>query len=153
AGPLSGAPVVLDCANGATYAVAPALLTDLGFDVEAIAVTPDGRNINLDCGSTHLEGLRARVRERGARIGIAFDGDGDRALFVDHRGEVVDGDAVLLMAAEHLAQKGRLKGNGVVATVMSNIGLELALVERGIEIVRCPVGDKYVMEEMQRRDL
>jgi phosphoglucosamine mutase len=153
AGPLTRTRIVLDCANGATYAVAPALFAELGFDVDAIAVTPDGRNINLNCGSTHLEGLRQRVRETGARLGIAFDGDGDRALFVDRYGEVVDGDAVLLMAAEHLQRHGRLKGNGVVATVMSNIGLEIALGERGIEMVRCPVGDKYVMEEMQRRDL
>ncbi len=153
AGPLAGARIVLDCANGATCAVAPPLFAALGFDVDAMAVTPDGRNINLNCGSTHLGGIRQRVRDTGARLGIAFDGDGDRALLIDGRGEVVDGDAILLIAAEHLRRQGRLEGSGVVATVMSNIGLEIALRERGIELVRCPVGDKYVMEEMQRRDL
>jgi len=116
-------------------------------------VAPDGRNINLGCGSTHLEALQERVVATGALLGIAFDGDGDRALFVDEGGRVVDGDAVLLMAADQLKAEGRLPGEAVVATVMSNIGLELALRERGIALVRCPVGDKYVMEEMQRRGL
>ena len=117
----------------------------------ASACEPDGRNINLGCGSTHLELLQARVVADGARLGIAFDGDGDRAIFVDRLGRVVDGDAVMLMAADQLKAKGALTGNAIVATVMSNIGLEIALRERGIELVRCPVGDKYVMEEMQRR--
>lgn len=152
-GHLSGAAIVLDCANGATAVVGPAFFRSLGFEVHAIGVEPDGRNINLRCGSTHLEPLVARVAETGARLGIAFDGDGDRALFVDERGRVVDGDAVLLMAAEHLQREARLPGNAVVATVMSNIGLELALRDRGITLVRCPVGDKYVMEEMQRRGI
>lgn len=152
-GSLTGSRIVLDCANGATAALAPAFFRSIGFEVDAIGVSPDGRNINLDCGSTHLGKLQARVVETQARIGIAFDGDGDRALFVDHRGKVVDGDAILLMAAEQLKQEGRLPGNAIVATVMSNIGLEIALRERGIEIARCPVGDKYVMEVMQQRGI
>jgi phosphoglucosamine mutase len=153
AGPLGGSLVVLDCANGATAGVAPAFFRSLGFRVDTIGVDPDGRNINLHCGSTHLDPLRARVVESGARLGIAFDGDGDRALFVDHQGTIVDGDAVLLMAADQLKQEGRLPGDAVVATVMSNIGLEIALRERGIRMLRCQVGDKYVMEAMQRHGI
>jgi len=148
AGPLAGSPIVVDCANGATAAMAPALLSSLGFEVQSIGVSPDGRNINLDCGSTHLAGLAQAVVRSGARMGIAFDGDGDRALFVDASGTVVDGDAVLLMAALHLQREGRLPGDTVVATVMSNLGLEMALRDRGIKLVRTAVGDKYVMEEM-----
>ncbi len=153
AGPLQGSLIVLDCANGATAGIAPAFFRSLGFEVDAIGVAPDGRNINLNCGSTHLDAARQRVLGTGARLGIAFDGDGDRALFVDHRGQVVDGDAVLLMAGEQLKREGRLPGDALVATVMSNIGLEIALRERGIAMARCPVGDKYVMEEMRRRGL
>ncbi|MCC7181850.1 MAG: phosphoglucosamine mutase [Acidobacteria bacterium] len=153
AGPLQGSRLVLDCANGATALMAPAFFRSLGFEVEAIGVAPDGRNINLHCGSTHLAAARERVVSTGARLGIAFDGDGDRALFVDHRGHVVDGDAVLLIAGEQLMREGRLPGDALVATVMSNIGLEIALRERGIGMARCPVGDKYVMEEMRRRGL
>ncbi len=148
AGPLAGSLIVVDCANGATAAMAPAFLSSLGFDVRPIGVSPDGRNINLDCGSTHLSGLAREVVATGARLGIAFDGDGDRALFVDAAGTVVDGDAVMLMAALHLKREGRLPGDAVVSTVMSNIGLELALRERGISLIRTSVGDKYVMEEM-----
>jgi phosphoglucosamine mutase len=121
--------------------------------VQAIGVEPNGRNINLDCGSTHLDGLAKAVVQSKARLGVAFDGDGDRALFVDHTGRVVDGDAILLMAALYLKERGRLPGNAVVATVMSNIGLEIALRDRGIEMVRTQVGDKYVMEEMLKRGL
>lgn len=152
-GPMTGSRVVIDCANGATAAVAPALFTHLGFDVVAIGVDPDGRNINAGCGSTHLEPLQARVRAEHARLGVAFDGDGDRALFVDANGRSVDGDAVLLMTAEHLDRQGRLPGRAVVATVMSNIGLEIALRDRGITLIRTAVGDKYVMEEMLARRL
>lgn len=151
AGPLAGSPIVVDCANGATAAMAPAFLASLGFDVRPIGVSPDGRNINLDCGSTHLAGLARAVVATGARMGIAFDGDGDRALFVDASGAIVDGDAVLLMAALHLKREGRLPGDAVVATVMSNIGLEIALRDRGISLIRTAVGDKYVMEEMVKR--
>jgi phosphoglucosamine mutase len=151
--PLRGFKVVLDAANGATTTVAPGLFKALGCDVEAIGASPNGRNINLDCGSTHPERLARAVRDKGARMGIAFDGDGDRAIFADAAGRIVDGDAVMLMCARHLQATGRLAGNAIVATVMSNIGLELALRESGIDLVRCPVGDKYVMEEMVRRGI
>ena len=151
AGPLQGSTIVMDCANGATCTVAPALFRELGFNLITLADQPNGRNINLHCGSTHLEGLQAKVTATGARLGVAFDGDGDRALFVDRHGQTVDGDAVMLMAADQLQKEGRLTGNSVVATVMSNIGLELALKQRNIELVRAPVGDKYVMEEMLKR--
>ncbi|MFN2445372.1 MAG: phosphoglucosamine mutase [Vicinamibacterales bacterium] len=153
AGALAGSRIVVDCANGATAAVAPAFFADLGFEVVAIGIDPDGRNINAGCGSTHLDVLQRRVRHEQARLGVAFDGDGDRALFVDARGERVDGDAVLLMTAEHLQRHHRLPGAAIVATVMSNIGLELALRDRGIGLVRTAVGDKYVMEEMLARGL
>jgi phosphoglucosamine mutase len=153
AGSLAGSKVVIDCANGATSPIAPRLFKQLGFDAEAIGVTPNGRNINLDCGSTHLGGLVDAVVAKKARLGVAFDGDGDRALFVDHTGTVVDGDAILLMSAVYLKDRGRLPGPAVVATVMSNIGLEIALRDRGIDLIRTAVGDKYVMEEMVKRGL
>ena len=145
--------LVVDAANGATSVVAPRLFSELGFDVQVIGASPDGRNINLDCGSTHPERLARAVVESGARMGIAFDGDGDRAIFVDANGAIVDGDAVLLMCSRQMKATGRLEGNAVVATVMSNIGLEIAMRASGIELVRTPVGDKYVMEEMIRRQL
>lgn len=153
AGALAGARVVIDCANGATSVVAPEFFRGLGLDVHVIGASPDGRNINLGCGSTAMGGLQAEVLARGARLGVAFDGDGDRALFVDHLGRRVDGDAVMLLCAEQLQREGQLTGGAVVATVMSNIGLELAFKARGITMVRCPVGDKYVMEEMSTRGL
>jgi phosphoglucosamine mutase len=143
----------VDCANGATTTVAPALFESLGFETVVIGNAPDGRNINLQCGSTHPELLARTVGERGCQMGVAFDGDGDRAIFVDHAGRVVDGDAVLLMCAAQLQREQRLKGQAIVATVMSNIGLELALHALGIALVRTAVGDKYVMEEMLKRDL
>jgi phosphoglucosamine mutase len=151
--PLRGFTLAIDAANGATTTVAPGLFAALGCDVEVIGASPNGRNINLDCGSTHPERLARVVRESGARMGVAFDGDGDRAIFADATGRIVDGDAVMLMCARHLQATGRLAGNAIVATVMSNIGLELALRESGIDLVRCPVGDKYVMEEMVRRGI
>ena len=150
---LSGSRIAVDCANGAMTGYAPRLFDSLGFNVTAIASSPDGRNINRGCGSTHLETLAAEVRAWGLRVGVAFDGDGDRAMFVDHLGRIVDGDGVLLMCARQMKAEGRLKGNAVVATVMSNVGLEIALRESGIELVRCAVGDKYVMEELVARDL
>jgi phosphoglucosamine mutase len=143
----------VDCANGATTTVAPQLFASLGIAIEVIGNQPDGRNINLQCGSTHPEALARTVVERGCRMGVAFDGDGDRAIFVDHEGHIVDGDAVLLMCGVQLQRERRLKGNAIVATVMSNIGLELALRSQSIELVRTSVGDKYVMEEMLRRGL
>jgi len=148
-----GFKLAIDCANGATTTVAPGLFAHLGFDTVVIGDRPDGRNINLHCGSTHPEQLAAEVVRSGAQLGVAFDGDGDRAIFVDHLGRVVNGDAVLLMCARQLQREGRLPGNAIVATVMSNIGLEVALRQSNIGIVRCPVGDKYVMEEMLARGI
>jgi phosphoglucosamine mutase len=145
--------IVVDCANGATTTVAPRLFKELGFDPLCIGCAPDGRNINLGCGSTAPELLARTVAEGGHELGIAYDGDGDRAIFVDAAGRIVDGDAVMLMCAKQMKAEGRLAGNAVVATVMSNIGLELALREAGIGMVRCAVGDKYVMEEMLKRGL
>ena len=150
---LHGRRLIVDCANGATTTIAPRLFQELGFDVRCIGCEPDGRNINLQSGSTAPQQLARAVVDGGYPVGIAYDGDGDRAIFVDELGHVVDGDAVMLMCARQMKREGRLKGNGVVATVMSNIGLEIGLREAGIDIVRCPVGDKYVMEEMIRRDL
>jgi phosphoglucosamine mutase len=150
---LRGIRLGIDCAHGATTTVAPALFQSLGFDTVVIGDHPDGRNINLRSGSTHPERLSQVVVEKNCALGIAFDGDGDRAIFVDAAGQVVNGDAVLLMCARRLQREGRLSGNAVVATVMSNLGLEVALAESGIGIVRCPVGDKYVMEEMLARGL
>ena len=150
---LAGFRFAIDCANGATTTVAPQLFSSLGLDIDVIGDQPDGRNINLKCGSTHPEHLARAVVDGGCSMGVAFDGDGDRAIFVDHRGQVVDGDAVLLMCARQLQSERRLKGDAIVATVMSNIGLELALRPLGIDLVRCAVGDKYVMEEMLNRGL
>ena len=133
--------------------MAPELLRGLGFEVTSIACEPDGRNINLDCGSTHPERLARLVVEEGCDLGVAFDGDGDRAILVDAGGRLVDGDAVMLLCARQMQAAGRLRGNAVVATVMSNIGLEIALRELGIGLVRTPVGDKYVMEELLRDNL
>ncbi|MBM3820906.1 MAG: phosphoglucosamine mutase [Acidimicrobiia bacterium] len=148
-----GMKVVIDCANGATTTIAPRLFQELGFDVRVIGNAPDGRNINLKCGSTAPELLARTVAESGSRLGIAYDGDGDRAIFVDASGQVVNGDAVMLMCAKQMKAEGRLTGNAVVATVMSNIGLEIALRDAGVGIVRCPVGDKYVMEAMIKGNL
>jgi phosphoglucosamine mutase len=145
--------LVIDCANGATTTIAPRLFAELGFEVRCIGCEPDGRNINLNVGSTAPEQLARAVVDGGYPLGMAYDGDGDRAIFVDEHGGIVDGDAVMLMCAKQMKREGRLKGNAVVATVMSNIGLEIALRDAGIDIVRCPVGDKYVMEEMIRRDI
>jgi phosphoglucosamine mutase len=149
-GALSGARIAVDMANGATTATGRRLLEALGFEVVALGDAPDGRNINLACGSTHPANLAAAVIAHKCRMGVAFDGDGDRAIFVDHRGHLVDGDAVLLLLGLSYQRQGRLAGDTVVATVMSNIGLEIALRDRGITLVRTPVGDKYVMEAMLR---
>ena len=147
---LEGLKVVLDCANGAASGLAPALLARLGAHVVATFDAPDGRNINLGCGSLHTDILQRRVVEEGAHLGVAYDGDADRALFVDARGQLVDGDATLWVLARRMQERGELDGDRVVATVMSNIGLELALRSRGVELLRADVGDKYVLEELLR---
>ncbi|HKP84523.1 MAG TPA: phosphoglucosamine mutase [Blastocatellia bacterium] len=148
---LDGLRIALDCANGAASGLAPRLFKRLGAQVEVTCASPDGRNINEGCGSLHLEGLQRVVLEGGLDLGIAFDGDADRALFVDSAGALVDGDAVILALADYMKSRDRLAGNAVVATVMSNIGLELALRERSIELVRAQVGDRYVLEELLAR--
>jgi phosphoglucosamine mutase len=152
-GRLGSLTIALDLANGATTTVAPRLFEGLGFRTTIIGNQPDGRNINRECGSTHPDGLVSLVRNGHHRLGVAFDGDGDRAIFVSADGRVVDGDAVLLMCARQMKRTGTLAGDAVVATVMSNIGLEIALREQGVELIRCSVGDKYVMEEMAKRGL
>ncbi len=146
---LNGIQIVVDGANGAASFLAPALFEKLGAKIDCIHCAPDGRNINLNCGSLHLEGLRKTVLETGADLGVAFDGDADRALFVSHSGKIIDGDAVLYLCALPLHERGRL--TEVIATVMSNLGLERALRQHGIGLVRTPVGDKYVLQEMLRR--
>ncbi len=148
---LIGLNLALDCANGAASGIAPSVFDRLGARVEVISANPDGRNINEACGSLHLEGLQRVVKDRGLDLGIAFDGDADRALFVDAKGKLVDGDATLLILAEDFKKRGLLAGNQVVATVMSNAGLEVALSDRGIELVRAQVGDRYVLEELLAR--
>ncbi|MEW5981753.1 MAG: phosphoglucosamine mutase [Acidobacteriota bacterium] len=145
--------IAVDCANGATYALAPPLLRDLGFDVVTTGCSPDGRNINLRCGSTHPETLAGLVLEHHCDVGIAFDGDGDRAILIDASGRTVNGDTVMFICARQMKAAGRLRGDAIVATVMSNVGLEIALKRYGIGMVRCPVGDKYVMEELITRGL
>lgn len=147
---LSSLRLVLDCANGAAYKLGPELFRSLGAHVIAMGAEPDGRNINADCGSLHLEGLQRRVVAERAGLGIAFDGDADRAIFVCQSGRVVNGDGVLLAAARQLKSTGKLKGNRVVATSMSNLGLERVLAREGIELGRAAVGDRYVLEEMLR---
>jgi phosphoglucosamine mutase len=145
---LSGFRIVLDCANGAAYQLGPELFRKLGADVIAMGVSPDGRNINAGCGSLHLEGLQKRVQVEDATLGVAFDGDADRALFVCGNGQIVNGDGVLLAEARHLKSKKALKHDRVVATSMSNLGLERALARDGISLARTAVGDRYVLEEM-----
>jgi phosphoglucosamine mutase len=145
---LSGLRLVIDCANGAASHLAPDLFRRLGADVVSFNDQPDGRNINRDCGSLHLEQLTEKVLAEHGDMGVAFDGDADRALFIDEKGNVVDGDATLWIMAQFLSDKGGLQNNTIVATVMSNIGLEIALKKKGIELVRTPVGDKYVLDEL-----
>src|SRR5216684_1646088 len=142
--------IVLDCANGAAYKLGPELFRSLGADVVAMGATPDGRNINAGCGSLYLEGLQQRVVAERATLGVAFDGDADRALFVCGTGKVVNGDGVLLAAARFLNSQGKLKGSRVVATSMSNLGLERILAREKITLARAAVGDRYVLEEMLR---
>jgi phosphoglucosamine mutase len=147
---LSGIRMVVDCGNGSASGLAAGLFSDLGASVEAICCQPNGRNINERCGSLHVEALQTTVLDRSADVGVAFDGDADRAIFVSRSGAVVNGDGVLLVAARALKSEGKLTGDQVVATVMSNLGLEHALAREGIRLIRTPVGDKYVLEEMVR---
>jgi phosphoglucosamine mutase len=149
-GRLEGTRIVLDCGNGASYRLAPELFRRAGAEVTAIGVEPNGRNINLGCGALHVEQLRQEVVAAGADFGAAFDGDADRAIFVSASGKIVDGDCVLLVCGRALRESGHLPGQTVVSTVMSNLGLERALEADGIRMVRTPVGDKYVLEEMVR---
>jgi phosphoglucosamine mutase len=146
--PLKNLRIVLDCANGAAFRLGPELFRSLGCDVVAIGTGPDGRNINAGCGSLHLEKLQQRVPEEGALLGVAFDGDADRALFVSASGNIINGDGILLAAARHLKKTGALPGDRVVATSMSNLGLERVLAREGISLARANVGDRYVLEEM-----
>jgi phosphoglucosamine mutase len=148
---LDGLKIVIDCANGAAYQVAPSALWELGADVVAMGVTPNGLNINDGCGSTAPAALQARVVEEGAHIGIALDGDADRLIIVDEAGRIVDGDQLMALIAIFFARRGLLEGDGVVATVMSNLGLERFLAENGLELVRTKVGDRYVLEAMRER--
>jgi phosphoglucosamine mutase len=148
-----GLSVVIDCANGASSVTAADALRRLGCDVDVLHASPDGRNINDGCGSTHPEGLQARVVELGADIGLAFDGDADRVLAVDHTGRIIDGDHLIAMFAIDLAARGRLAASAVVVTVMTNLGFRIAMRERGIRVVETKVGDRYVLEAMEREQL
>lgn len=146
---LNGLKIVVDCANGATYHIAPNVLTELGADVITIGVKPDGMNINQYCGATDIEQLQQRVVAEGADLGIALDGDGDRVILVDHQGNKIDGDKILYIIARERSLSGQFVG-GVVGTLMSNMALELALKQLNIDFVRAEVGDRYVMEQMQK---
>jgi phosphoglucosamine mutase len=148
---LEGLRVVVDCANGAAYRVAPEALWELGAEVISIGVEPDGFNINRDCGSTAPAALMAKVREMRADVGVALDGDADRVVMVDERGHLIDGDQLLAVIAESWKEDGRLAQPGLVATIMSNLGLERHLQSVGLSLVRTPVGDRYVLEEMRAR--
>ena len=148
---LHGLRVLLDCANGATFQAAPEIFRRVGASVEVIADQPDGVNINLGCGSTHLERVTERIAQGGHDVAFAFDGDGDRVLAVDREGSVVDGDELLALGAIHLRDKGRLPGNGVAVTVMTNYGFHRAMEAAGIEVATTAVGDRYVLDELRRR--
>jgi len=145
---LKGVKIVVDCAHGAAYRVAPTVLEELGADVSCVGVEPDGENINLDCGSLHPELISRLVTEQGADVGMTLDGDADRVIFVDHIGRVIDGDHLMAVCALDMIQEGTLNKKTLVATVMSNMGLEVVLKEVGGTMVRAPVGDRYVVEEM-----
>ena len=147
----NGLKIVVDCAHGATYKVAPSVFKELGAEVTVLSAQPNGLNINDNCGSTHMGQLQAAVLAEHADLGIAFDGDGDRVLMVDHTGAIVDGDELLFIIARDLHERGKLQG-GVVGTLMSNLGLELALADLGIPFVRANVGDRYVIAGLQERD-
>lgn len=149
---LEGIKIVLDCANGAAYKVAPTIFKELGAEVITIGVNPDGKNINTDCGSLNPALLRDKVLETGADVGIALDGDADRVIFCDEKGELVDGDKIIAICAQEMIEKGTLRGNSVVTTLMSNMALERFIVDKGLEFVRTQVGDRYVVEEMRARN-
>jgi phosphoglucosamine mutase len=149
---LQGMKIALDCANGAAFSLAPRLLTELGADLQVFAAQPNGQNINEQCGSLHMDNLGAMVQEHICQLGIAFDGDADRVLFLDGEGRLVNGDGILFLMAEHYLQHNILNPKLVVATVMSNLGLEVALAERGITLRRAAVGDKYVLDELLATD-
>ncbi|MFZ0882118.1 MAG: phosphoglucosamine mutase, partial [Candidatus Acidiferrales bacterium] len=146
----AGMKIVLDCANGAASKLAPRLFRSLGAEVLAMNDNPDGRNINAGCGSLHPAAMQERVAETGAALGVAFDGDADRAIFSSASGRLVDGDGVLLVAGRFLKAAGKLRGGVIVGTTMANLGLERALEKSGLKLVRTDVGDRYVLEEMQR---
>ena len=146
---LDGYKIVLDCAHGAAYKIAPHVFTELGAEVYPLGIEPDGANINMNCGATHPEVISKAVKEKGADLGIALDGDADRVIFVDENGVEVDGDHIMALCAVDLLRESRLKKNTVVATVMSNIGLEIALKKEGINMVRSAVGDRYILEHMR----
>jgi phosphoglucosamine mutase len=148
---LSGRRVALDCAHGATFRAAPEIFRRLGADVEVLNAEPDGRNINEGCGSTHVDRLAATVQAGGHDLGFAFDGDGDRAVAVDRHGSIVDGDELIALAALHLRERGRLPGNGVAVTVMTNYGFHTAMRSAGVEVLTTKVGDRYVLEALRER--
>jgi phosphoglucosamine mutase len=148
---LDGMKIVVDCANGAAYQTAPAALWELGADVVAMGVSPNGTNINDGCGSTAPAALQARVVEEGAHLGVALDGDADRVIIVDEKGQIVDGDQLMAAIGLSWARRGLLEGNGIVATVMSNLGLERFLNSNGLDLIRTKVGDRYVLEAMRQR--
>ncbi|HEX5310043.1 MAG TPA: phosphoglucosamine mutase [Solirubrobacteraceae bacterium] len=147
---LDGRDIAIDCANGATYRVAPEILRRLGARVTVLAAEPDGRNINAGCGSTHIDALGEAVRKGGHELGFAFDGDGDRVLAVDRDGVMVDGDELIALAALHLREQRKLAGEGVVVTVMTNYGFHAAMSEAGVNVACTSVGDRYVLEELRR---
>jgi phosphoglucosamine mutase len=149
---LNGMKIVADCANGAAAAIAPSLFRPLGGEVMLLNVSPDGRNINDGCGALHPEWVAAQVNERRADVGLTYDGDADRCMLADSQGKVINGDAILLMAARDMKERGLLTGDVVVATTMSNMGLEAALKRSGIAMLRAPVGDRYVLEMMLKHD-
>jgi phosphoglucosamine mutase len=150
---LDGLKIVLDCANGAAYKVAPAVLQELGAELELLGVDPNGTNINFECGATATDTMRQKVIETGADLGIALDGDADRVIIADDNGEIVDGDQLMAVIADHWKTSDRLVGNGVVATVMSNLGLERHLQKQGLELHRTQVGDRYVLETMRAKGI
>jgi phosphoglucosamine mutase len=150
---LEGLTIVLDCANGAAYRSAPAVFEELGAKVHVLANSPDGFNINLNCGSLHPGNCAREVIQRSADLGVALDGDADRAIFIDHQGEVVDGDRIMFLCASHFKRNGILKNEAIATTVMSNMGLEVALEREGVKMFRTQVGDRYVAECLRKEGL